>query len=198
VKINPDKEYGFWTPVSKVEKRGREKWKCRCRCGIEREVFAFSLINGRSESCGCLKREKLAARETTHGLTGIPEYWIWAAMKYRCKSPRATHWEHYGGRGISVCERWLKFENFYADMGPRPSSDHSIDRIDNDGNYEPGNCRWATQPEQTRNCSRNAFYEYDGRRLCMTDLSKASGVRLSTLRKRIIVLGWPVEEAVKA
>jgi hypothetical protein len=128
------------------------KWTCRCDCGTTRAVFGAGLVNGCSRSCGCLARELAETRSTKHGGYGTLEFTTWQQMKTRCLNPRHHAYADYGGRGITVCERWrVSFADFLADMGPRPSALHSIDRINNDGNYEPGNCRWATRSEQRRN-----------------------------------------------
>lgn len=123
----------------------------RCECGTEKEVFLNSLSMGVTKSCGCLHMERARTMNRSHGMTRTPEWTAWSNMLARCtweKHPRFADW---GGRGIRVCERWQSFENFYADMGARPSRDHSIDRIDNDGHYEPSNCRWTTRKEQMAN-----------------------------------------------
>lgn len=123
-------------------------WQCRCECGQEIAVNGSSLRRGSTRSCGCGR--------VKHGLANkAPEYHVWEGIKQRCLNPNRRGYEYWGGRGISVCERWLEFENFYADMGPRPGPGYSIDRSDNDGNYEPGNCRWATASEQQRNTRRS-------------------------------------------
>jgi hypothetical protein len=119
-------------------------WRCACDCGETVDILGGNLRRGTSRSCGCLKREL----QTRHGRYGTPEYHVWDAMLRRCTNPAHPGYVDYGGRGITVCERWRSFENFYADMGPRPSSKHSLDRVNNDAGYEKSNCRWATASQQ--------------------------------------------------
>lgn len=129
-------------------KQGRKViWSCRCDCGNTKDVPIDALNAGRVQSCGCLRKEL----NTKHGMKGTPTYKAWKSMLQRCRNPNDPHFPGYGGRGITVCERWQSFENFLVDMGERPGDDLSLDRIDNDGHYEPGNCRWATRTEQNRN-----------------------------------------------
>jgi hypothetical protein len=134
------------------------QWLCVCSCGNFTVVSGRHLTSGATRSCGCLQQE--AVRRTgkdntthTHSRRGqtTAEYRAWCHMWSRCTNPNVERYPNYGGRGIRVCKRWKRFENFYADVGPRPSERYSIDRIENDGNYEPGNVRWATRSEQRRN-----------------------------------------------
>ena len=136
--------------------RGHSRWVCRCDCGRTKLVWATDLRGGRSRSCGCLRVELVRASYTTHGHTWAggetAEYRAWAHMRDRCYNPRRKDYRHYGGRGITVCPRWREsFQAFFDDMGPKPSPDLTLDRKDNDGNYEPGNVRWATRSQQNSN-----------------------------------------------
>jgi hypothetical protein len=133
-------------PVGKTKAR-TIAWLCKCDCGKEITSNGADIRKGNVLSCGCL--------QVTHGAAfrgaNTPEYRVWAGIIQRCKNPNNKSFKYYGGRGIKVCERWESFENFFADMGTRPSADHSIERIDNDGNYEPNNCKWIPFPEQAKN-----------------------------------------------
>lgn len=179
-------------------KVGRKyRWLCRCECGNETIVQRGALLGGTTASCGCLATEMLIARSSTHCMTRTPEHRTWAGMKSRCYNQHTHSFSDYGGRGITVCNRWREsFEAFYADMGPRPSPRHSLDRIDNDGNYEPGNCRWATRSEQQTNKRNNHRLELNGECLTIADWSRKLGFPKWLIRQRIVKQGWSVEAAL--
>lgn len=134
---------------------GKTLWLCRCYCGNEGVVEAGNLKSGATKSCGCLKREQMATlgmKNRTHGEARSPEFRAWYGMKQRCYHEKDNRYLLYGARGITVCDHWRNsFDNFLSDMGRRPSDVHSLDRINNDGNYDPSNCRWATRSQQNRN-----------------------------------------------
>lgn len=169
---------------------------CRCSCGSSCVVRAYNLLSGNSKSCGCLAKELTSTRATRHGQGKSPEWITWSMMKSRCCNPSNKRFDRYGGRGIRVCDRWLNsFKNFLEDVGYRPSHSHSLDRINNDGNYEPGNCRWATAKQQSRNKCDNHVIEIDGVAKSAIEWSELSGVGVSTIihRRRA---GWDSRKAV--
>jgi hypothetical protein len=174
--------------------------ECRCDCGTVKIVHLKKLQDGVIKSCGCLLKEKAAqrviARNTRHGLSKSPEYSVWAAMLRRCRRPNENSFSRYGGRGISVCVRWLDFANFIADMGRRPSSDYSLERINNDGNYEPGNVRWATAKDQARNRRSSSFLTFNGRTATIAEWAERTGLTSQQIAGRLSRQGWSVERTL--
>jgi hypothetical protein len=185
--------FGQLTVVSYAGKRnGKNAWNCQCSCGNHTVVERGALRSGNSKSCGCGRLRAI----TTHKGTYTKEYRIWIAMKTRCLKSKSRWFHRYGGRGITVCDRWLNsFASFFADMGPRPSKRHSIDRKDNDGPYSPENCRWATKKEQAQNSSIPKFVTAFGESLCIADWAKRLGVHPVTIGNRLRN-GWDAERAV--
>lgn len=174
-------KYGRLTAIRFARQDGNVKyWLFRCDCGSLHTTPVNQVKHGGIKSCGCLHSEVTAEpRPGKHKMIKSPEYRVWASMLSRCRhkieNPR------HGGRGIIVCERWMDFANFYADMGARPSSSHSIDRKDNDGNYEPRNCRWATPKEQAINRHNSIFVNVSGKQMPLADAAVALGVNYRTL-----------------
>lgn len=184
-----------------VSREGGSKWNCECLCGNYTTVRSYNLKSGATKSCGCLSAELSAVRKLKHGHARLgratPEYKAWAAAIERCTNPKKRNWNRYGGRGVAVCEEWLySFEEFLAHVGLRPSSRHSLDRYpNNDGNYEPGNVRWATPEEQGRNTIATAFILISGEKICLTDAAAKYGISRSSIRRRL-AKGWSPERAV--
>jgi len=178
--------FGKLTVIRRSRKRGDcALWICLCDCGVKKVMKSSSLTHSRSRSCGC----GMASTQfkPTHKLCHTPEYRSWCGMMKRCES-----YPTYISKGISVCDRWMhSFENFFADMGVRPSKDHSIDRIDNNGNYEPSNCRWATHKEQNRNYSRNRIITYMGKSMCVTEWAESFNMDRHRIYQRLNK-GWPL------
>lgn len=178
-------------------KKHKSCWNCKCDCGQMHITVARSLIRGRTKSCGCWHKEAVGCRSYRHGGTGTAEYRIWGDMIRRCTSPSTSAYKHYGGRGITVCDRWRKsFPAFLEDMGLRPSAKHSIDRVNNDGNYEKSNCRWSTQKEQMRNKRTNRLLTFKGRTAPLVVWAEEYKINAQTLRDRIVQWGWTTERAL--
>ena len=172
-------------------------WLCRCICGTERIVRGTYLRTGDSKSCGC----QLGTHRHTAGPGNKPsrEYVAWRNMHQRCSNPSYPSFEHYRAKGIKICERWTKFENFLADMGPHPGRGYSLDRWpNNDGNYEPDNCRWATRQEQANNRETNRLFIYHGRQFTLAELARYTRASKEMLRSRLCRSNrhWAVEAAL--
>jgi hypothetical protein len=157
-------------------------WNCICDCGNKTTVRLNSLRSGIVRSCGCLR-----GKTVKHGKSKTPEYITWARMKDRCLNEKSKSFGNYGGRGISVCEEWIdSFETFYSDMGVRPSKNHSIDRIDVNGNYEKNNCRWATIRQQSLNKRTNRYIEFNGAKKTLTEWAESIGITQSSMSERLL------------
>jgi hypothetical protein len=174
----------------------RAVWECLCHCGSITFVLGTGLTSGKTRSCGCLHREVAVTSNTTHGMRKSSEYVVWDGMRARCFRQSSPRYEKYGGRGITVCSRWMKFENFYADMGPRPSLKHQLNRINNDGNYEPGNCEWVPHQKQQRNTSRSRWLTFQERTLTMAEWADITGFSQDVIQQRLDKYHWPIERAL--
>lgn len=184
IKDSPNKGYGYF----------------ECSCGHIKEIRSDHVKYGKTKSCGCLHK-KLASKRTkilhdsirTHGMSKTSTYSTWSGMKDRCFNPKNKFFHYYGGRGIVVCDRWLDFTNFFADMGEKPSKEYSVDRIDNDGNYCPENCRWATKAEQMSNRRINRRISFNGENLTVSEWGKKTGIPTQTIYQRLEI-GCDVEK----
>lgn len=187
--------YRFGRLVALVKDYRTRKWLCVCDCGSFSTVSIYKLWDGLTKSCGCLNRDNSSVRKTTHGLSKSSRaYHTWYGMRQRCQNKNSPKYPRYGGRGITVCERWEAFENFLQDMGEPPKGT-SLDRVNNDGNYEPSNCRWATPTQQVLNTSRNRVYEFQGKKQTISQWSEELGVSQFTIHSRI-KLGWSIGDVL--
>ena len=175
---------------------GRNYWNCLCDCGALKILAWVEISKGKVKSCGCFQDTFPRVQFRTHGKSSFVEYRIWAGMKHRCLDTKCREYKRYGGRGIKFCSRWESFEKFLSDMGKRPTPEHSLDRIDNDGNYEPSNCRWGTRHQQANNRSNNVRLTLDGVTDSLMNWSRKLGIKHGTLRQRLS-RGMSPEEAMK-
>lgn len=169
---------------------------CICECGNFSLPHISTLIVGKSKSCGCLRKELLLKKFTKHKMSKTKEHNTWVRIRQRCENPKNSDYYLYGGRGISVCERWQSFENFYADMGDAPSENHSIDRIDGTKNYEPSNCRWATVAEQSQNRNCVLKVTHNSQTKTLKEWELVTGIKAETIYARIFNYYWPVGRAL--
>lgn len=179
-------------------KNERAFWFCSCRCGGTATISSNNLLKGGTKSCGCRNRE--VKRKHGHSFVGAIscEYTCWVHLKQRCENPRCASYPRYGGRGISICERWRNsFPNFLVDLGPKPSPRHSLDRKNVNGNYCPQNCRWSDPKQQARNRRTNRIIEFQGERLCVVEWAERLGAKSQALLARLR-RGWSIAKTLTA
>lgn len=167
----------------------------QCFCGRKFITRISGLKNGRVTSCGCRRKDGLLKRITRHNQSESSEYASWEAMKARCLNPKNKFYNNYGGRGITVCDKWLDFKNFINDMGKKPSKEYTIDRIDVNGNYEPHNYRWSDKHTQCRNRRTNVKFEINGETKILMDIARENNLHQQTIKDRISK-GMTIEEAI--
>lgn len=193
------KRFGRLVVIEEAFKRkGKIYWKCLCECGQTTFVTTSNLRSGQIKSCGCLQRELAIKTQLTHGQSKTKLYKIWESMKRRCVSPKVERYSSYGGRGISVCEEWQRFEPFFEWAIENGYQDGlSIDRIDVDGNYEPVNCRWVTLKEQSNNKTNSRYVELYGEKKTISEIAEQYKLPYEMVYQRITKLHWSPEEAIK-
>jgi len=189
--------FGRLTAIAPVERatNKRIKWLCICQCGTEVSVEAQSLHLGKTKSCGCIHSEVLIKRNSSHGRVATPEYYSWGDLIQRCDNPNNIGYHNYGGRGITYDKRWSSFELFFKDMGKKPTRKHTLDRMNNEGNYKKNNCRWATRAEQSRNTRRNRHITAFGETQLLCEWAREGGVASPLIAYRLDH-GWSPERAV--
>lgn len=195
-------KFGRLTPILKI-RHGPAKiimWVCQCECGNLSVARTQCLKRGESKSCGCLARmlarDFMIGRNTTHGKSRSTTYNSWASMKKRCLNKNTPNYRDYGGRGITVCERWMKFENFLADMGEKPSSIHTLERKNNNSSYCKENCCWATMLQQQNNKRSNVRMSIDGVTRTLSEWCMESGINYATFYGRVFGRGWDAKRAI--
>ena len=172
------------------------RWRCQCECGNIVVVRGNNLSSGNSARCVDCSRRSIGDRTRTHGRSKTPEYRVWSSMIQRCHNDNDSSYADYGARGIKVCVQWHDFQTFFADMGPRPSAKHSIERLNSAGNYEPSNCVWATPFVQARNTRKNRLLTFNGETMCLSAWDEKLGFTYGTIRNRLM-RGWTVAEALR-
>ncbi|HOW46093.1 MAG TPA: hypothetical protein P5305_01395 [Rubrivivax sp.] len=178
-------------------RNGNLMWRFKCDCGQDHVADGHAVRSGNTSSCSGCGRGRSAAAATRHGMSRSPEWMAWRNMKSRCYYSGNTEYHNYGGRGIQVCAEWVdSFAAFVASVGLRPSADHSLERDDVNGNYEPGNCRWATPVEQANNRRSSRRVTFGGVTDTLAGWSRRTGLRFHVLQQRIVRLNWPVERAL--
>lgn len=200
--VPPLAQYGHWTIINPSVRINPKVMGslCRCKCGKERVVSCGALVTGRSKSClRCSVRDKNPNHKHGHARAGhhTDLFEIWQGIKKRCMNPNCRAYRLYGGRGITMHDPWIhSFQAFMETVGPRPSKQHSIDRIDNNGHYEPGNVRWADRTQQARNRRNVRTFDFRGQQRFLTDIAKEHGVNYYVLYGRVVKGGWDIERAI--
>lgn len=193
--------FGRLVVLSKDNDNSQKRmWLCQCDCGNKKSVRVDHLKSGATTSCGCYNREIASKNNKRHGMSGTPEHSAWYHLIQRCEKPTDSRFHCYGARGIKVCERWKGkngFANFIKDMGPRPGPEYSIDRINNNDDYKPSNCKWSTRIEQANNKSINIVISYQGETKTLKEWSRVLGFDYKNVWERIKSLGWSFEKAIK-
>ena len=196
-KVNPGDVFSRVTIIKEVaQRRGVRRFLCKCKCGKQWEVSLVNLVEGHTKSCGCLKKERTVERLYIHGKSGEKIYVAWMAMKMRCFNKNNPRYSSYGGRGITVCEEWLNFQNFYdwaIKNGYKPGL--SIERVDNDGSYDSANCTWIPRENQTKNTRKTRLIEYNGAKRTLKEWGTLLGVSHKTLSGRLY-RGWSDESII--
>lgn len=172
-------KYGMLTVLGDSGQRatnGNRILDVRCDCGALKKIDSYAVKSGNTQSCGCIRG--------THKMSGTQEYRAWLSMWSRCTNPKDIGFKDYGSRGITVCERWLSFENFFADLGTKPTITHRLDRRENEGNYEPNNCRWVTAADSNRNTRATLKVTHEGRELCLAEAARLLDIPYATARYR--------------
>lgn len=188
--------YGQLTVLQELPSNGKyTRWLCRCDCGKEKSIISVALRQGTTVSCGCYGRKNSSQRNSTHGMSKSPEYYIWDSMKQRCCNAKSKGFKAYGGKGISLCDEWLSFDNFFADMGNRPDDKSQIDRIDNNKGYSKENCRWVSMTENCRNKGNNRLITYNNVTKCMSAWAEETGLKRVTIQHRLNA-GWSDADAI--
>lgn len=197
ITVSVGQRFGRLVVMGEAPSRNGQRVKVRCDCSATKEVYLYNIQSKRTVSCGCHRVAKACASLTKHGMNRTPEYVAWGQMLRRCYARNLRCWGNYGGRGIKVCDEWrADFAAFFSHVGPRPSSAHSLDRINNDGDYEPGNVRWATRAQQSRNRRASRFIEFNGERLTLGEWAKRIGIDQAGLAWRL--KRWDFNKAMTA
>lgn len=197
LEVKTGERYGCLTVITEIQTKGaKRRFLCKCDCGNEAEVALGNLRNGNTKSCGCFQKDNASKAHKTHGLTGTRIYGIWGKMIGRCHNKRDHRYKHYGGRGISVCEEWRSFENFYEwAVNSKYEENLTLERIDVNAGYSPTNCKWATWKQQQNNRTNNRLINFEGKTMTLQEWSELIGIEASTLRYRL-VNDWSIDDAI--